>query len=150
MQLSVLCAEDASRVSQADVNRESAGTVFGSRLMAIVKGCDFWPRGDVDPQYFTPVTSTVPALLFSGELDPITPPVWGDAVAAGLTHARHLVVPGTGHGASGSGCGMRLLNEFLDRGSADGLDPACLQTIRRPPFFVTPSGPDPGATSADR
>jgi pimeloyl-ACP methyl ester carboxylesterase len=145
MQLSVLCAEDASRVTPADVERESAGTLFGPRLMAIVRACAFWPRGEVDPSYYEPVTSDVPALVVSGELDPVTPPTWGAAAASHLRNSRHIVVPGTGHGATGAGCGMRLLRDFIDRGSVDGLDPGCLNGITRPPFFVTPSGPDPAA-----
>ena len=27
--------------------------------------------------YYAPVTSPVPALVLSGELDPVTPPTWG-------------------------------------------------------------------------
>jgi pimeloyl-ACP methyl ester carboxylesterase len=146
MQLSVLCAEDASRISPADVERESAGTVFGPRLMSMVKACEFWPRGEVAPTFYEPVVSNVPVLIMSGELDPVTPPAWGDAVASHLKRARHFVVPGTGHGAAGAGCGLRLVQEFLNRGSAEGLDPKCLSEVRRPPFFLTPSGPDPTAT----
>jgi pimeloyl-ACP methyl ester carboxylesterase len=151
MQLSVLCAEDAPRVEAADVTRASAGTVFGSRLMALVSACDFWPRGEVDASYYAPVTSDVPALIFSGELDPITPPSWAEAAARTLlSRARHVVVPGAGHGASGAGCAPRLVQEFLDRGSADGLDDGCLKGLARPPFFLTPAGPDPAPVRATR
>ena len=118
--------------------------------MALTGACDFWPRGDVDASYYAPVTSDVPALIFSGELDPLTPPSWAEAAARTLSRARHIVVPGAGHGASGAGCAPRLLQEFLDRGSADGLDDSCLKGLARPPFFLTPAGPEPAPVRATR
>jgi hypothetical protein len=40
-------------------------------------------------------------------------------------------------------CGNRLVNDFIERGSIEGLDADCVAAVRRPPFFVTPAGPDP-------
>ena len=82
-------------------------------------------------------------LVLSGDLDPVTPPVWGESVLKQLKNARHVVVPGTGHGARSTGCGGRLVRQFLEQGSAQTLDTSCTQSMRRPPFFVTPAGPDP-------
>src|SRR5262249_34418487 len=45
MRFSVLCTEDADRVSAGDVEREIAGTVFGSLLGPQIKACEHWPRG---------------------------------------------------------------------------------------------------------
>ena len=82
MQLSVLCSEDASRVAEADVARETAGSVFGANLLrGQRKACEFWPKGDVPPDFYEPVASNVPALILSGDIDPVTPPSWGEAVA---------------------------------------------------------------------
>jgi pimeloyl-ACP methyl ester carboxylesterase len=141
MQLSVLCSEDATRVTTEDVNRQSAGTVFGLHLLrGQLKACAMWPRGNVDDSYFEPVTSDVPALVLSGDLDPVTPPGWGDAVAAHLKRARHITVPATGHGVLATPCGQELIRHFIESGSADDLDVSCVSRIRRPPFFLTPSG----------
>ncbi len=110
MQLSVLCSEDATRVTTEDVDRQSAGTVFGLHLLrGQLKACEMWPRGDVDDSYFDPVTSDVPALVLSGDLDPVTPPGWGDAVATHLKRARHITVPATGHGVLATPCGQELI-----------------------------------------
>ena len=144
MQLSVICSEDSGRFTTADLNRESAGTVFGTHLMVgQVKACEFWPKGSVEPSYYEPVVSDVPALILSGELDPATPPSWGESVAKHLKNARHLAVAGTGHGVVGTACGNRLVKEFIERGTAAGLDTSCASTIRRPGFFLTPAGPEP-------
>jgi pimeloyl-ACP methyl ester carboxylesterase len=141
MQLSVLCSEDATRVTAEDVDRQSAGTVFGLHLLrGQMKACAMWPRGRVDHSYFDPVTSDVPALVLSGDLDPVTPPGWGESVAKHLTNARHVTVPATGHGVIGSPCGQELIRDFIERGSAEAIDVSCVGRVRRPPFFLTPSG----------
>ena len=149
MQLSVICSEDAPRVTPGDIARESAGTVFaGYLLRGQVTACEMWPRGRVDPSYYEPVVSDVPALILSGEVDPVTPPGWGDAVARHLRNARHVTVPATGHGVVATGCGQQIVKQFIDAGSAASLDTACVGTVRRPPFFLTPAGPDPAPDSA--
>jgi hypothetical protein len=58
-------------------------------------------------------------------------------------NSRHIVVPGTGHGAIASGCVMNLAREFLNKANAAGLNVDCVQRVRRPPFFLGPSGPNP-------
>jgi len=144
MQLSVLCSEDAPLVTRTDLARETAGNMFGGRLFADqITACEFWPRGTIDPSYYKPVQSDVPTLILSGERDPITPPVWGNEVGSQLRHARHFTAAASGHGVIGTPCGVRLIAEFLDQGNADSIDATCLETIKPPPFFVTPAGPDP-------
>jgi pimeloyl-ACP methyl ester carboxylesterase len=146
MQLSVLCSEDAARVTRSDVAREAAGTIFSTHLFGgQLRACEMWPKGQVDDAYYQPVVSDVPALILSGDADPVTPPGWGEAVARHLANARHVAVPATGHGVAATACGQRLIAEFLERGTAMGVDTGCITTVRRPPFFVTPAGPDPEA-----
>jgi pimeloyl-ACP methyl ester carboxylesterase len=144
MQLSVLCSEDAPRISAPDVEKESAGSVFGGNLAVDqIAACESWPRGPVDPGFYQPVTSNVPVLILSGEIDPVTPSSWGEEVAKHLPHSRHVVAPATGHGVVGTPCGARLVIDFLDRGNAESLDTSCVRALRRPPFFVSLAGPDP-------
>ena len=144
MQLSVICAEDAPRITPADVAKESAGSLFGPYLMRLQQdACAFWPRGEVADSFYDPVTSSVPTLVMSGEIDPVTPPVWGEETATHLSASKHLVMPGTGHTAGGTGCGVRIIRAFLTKGSVEGLDTSCMANVKRPPFFVTPAGPDP-------
>jgi hypothetical protein len=144
MQLSVLCSEDAPHISLEDVARETRGRTFGAYLVRDqLRACDVWPRAVIDPAYYDPVASTVPSLILSGDADPVTPPSWGEAVARHLPRSRHLVAPATGHGVAATACGARLIADFVEGGSPERLDAGCLLTIRRPPFFLTPSGPDP-------
>lgn len=147
MQLSVVCAEDASLPTAEQPGPKSA--VFGDRLLdTLMRACEFWPKGELPPGYHDPVRSSVPTLVLSGELDPVTPPSWGEAVLPGLERARHVVLRSTGHGAMSTHCGRRLVRDFVARGSAEALDASCAGTITRPPFFAGPFGPDPSARPA--
>jgi pimeloyl-ACP methyl ester carboxylesterase len=144
MHFSVVCSEDAMRIAPGAVERETVGTFLGSEMAADrLKVCEFWPRGPVEPSYFANTPSDIPALILSGELDPVTPPVWGQEIASQWKNARHVIVPATGHGAWASGCVMKLMDQFLNDGSAAKLDTTCVNRIQRPPFFVGPYGPDP-------
>ena len=149
MQLSVICAEDAPRITPAEVVKESAGSLFGRYVIRLqLDACTFWPRGEVPDSFYEPVTSSVPTLVMSGQIDPVTPPVWGEAIAKHLSASKHIVMPGTGHTAGGTACGVRLIRAFLAKGDADGLDTSCMANVKRPPFFVTPAGPDPTSAEA--
>jgi pimeloyl-ACP methyl ester carboxylesterase len=149
MQLSVICAEDAGRFTTDEFEKGAESTLFGDYIMAIQQGgCAFWPRGKVDPSFYEPLTSPIPTLVMSGEVDPVTPPSWGEQVAKTLSNSKHIVMPGTGHTAGGTGCGQRVMRSFIERGSVDGIDTACVDRVRRPGFFVSPAGPDPSRAGA--
>jgi pimeloyl-ACP methyl ester carboxylesterase len=144
MQLSVLCSEDASQVSATEIKSETSTSLFGSHLIGSqLEACGMWPRGKVHKDYYRPVVSDVPVLVLSGEVDPVTPPGWGDSVVKHLSRGLHIVVPSTGHGVVSTPCGNRLVSDFIERGSVEGLNTGCVAAVRRPPFFVTPAGPDP-------
>lgn len=144
MRFSVLCTEDAGRVNADDVARETAGTIFGLHLLGPqIAACERWPKGIVEPTFYDPVVSDVPALVLSGDIDPVTPPTWGEDVVKHLSHGRHIVMPATGHGVISTACGLKLIEQFIDRASAASLDTSCVATVHRPPFFVTPAGPEP-------
>jgi hypothetical protein len=87
------------------------------------------------PDFHAPVASDVPALLLSGELDPVTPPRYGEQVVRHLPSGRHLVARGQGHNVMTAGCMPRLISEFVDSADARRLDARCLERlIETPPF----------------
>jgi pimeloyl-ACP methyl ester carboxylesterase len=141
--LSVVCAEDMPRISADDIRRETANRFIGTAMFDTrMKPCEFWPRGLVSADYYAPVSSSRPVLIFSGEDDPVTPPSWGDHVGKTLPNSLHVVVPGAGHITLMRGCVRDLVGQFLDRGSAAGLDASCVKTLSRPPFFTSYTGPE--------
>ncbi|MFZ0808562.1 MAG: alpha/beta hydrolase [Candidatus Sulfotelmatobacter sp.] len=143
MFLSVVCAEDMPRIQPDEVAHEATGRFLGTAFYDTrMKPCEFWPRGTVSDDFYQPVVSSKPVLIFSGQDDPITPPSWGDHVAQSLSNSKHFIVPGAGHISLMHGCVPELVGKFLDQGSAKDLDGSCLQSQHRPPFFVNYTGGD--------
>jgi len=141
MFLSVVCAEDVPRTSPEEIAQQAEGKFLGTAFFDTrMKPCEFWPRGAVADAYYQPVTSAKPVLILSGADDPVTPPSWGDHVARHLSNAKHIIVPGAGHGTTPRGCVPKLMEQFLNEASPKNLDPACLSSQKRPPFFVTYTG----------
>jgi pimeloyl-ACP methyl ester carboxylesterase len=139
MHLSVICTEDVPRITAEDLAglKES---FFGRALVDdFMRACQRWPRGTVPADYYDPVRSDVPVLMFSGGIDPATPPRHADEVAKTLTHARHFVAPSLGHGVSLHGCAPRLIESFIRAASVEKLDGKCLERIPRP-LFLLPLG----------
>lgn len=150
MHYSVVCAEDAPRIDRATIAKETEATFLGAEIVNNrLKPCDFWPRNPVDPAFYEPLVSGVPALVLSGELDPVTPPVWGEQMAKQLKNSRHFAIPGAGHGTTSNGCVLRMTADFVKAASADGLKTECLKRLKRTPFFLTPAGPDPGGLASE-
>jgi pimeloyl-ACP methyl ester carboxylesterase len=142
MHLSVLCSEDIPLITDADLH-SADHTFFGRALVDdFLAACRVWPRGQLPRDYYTPVTSDVPALLLSGGIDPATPPHHAQQVLATLSHGRHLVAPFLGHGVSLHGCAPHLIEEFVRKADAAGLDGHCLERIPRP-LFMLPLGSPP-------
>lgn len=141
MHLSVVCAEDIPRITpEAKAEAAAAGFLGAAMFDVQYAACEFWPVGPIPDSYYAPVVSGRPVLVLSGADDPVTPPVWGERVAGQLGNARHIVVPGAGHGVA-HGCVPMLMSRFLSEASVANLDPTCLEALARPPFFVTPTGP---------
>lgn len=140
--LSVTCTEDIPFLSK-DADTVAAGTFGGNyRLQQQRAACREWPRGAVSAAHRQPTTSAVPALLISGELDPVTPPSGADEVMRHLSRGRHVVIRNNGHPiGNAEKCIGEMISAFLDRASADGLAIGCAATTPAPPFLL--SGPKP-------
>lgn len=141
MQLSVLCSEDADGL-ESDPEMDSS--LLGNALVAgLVSQCDAWPKGDRPAGFHAPLKSDVPALLLSGELDPVTPPAYAARVAKTLHNGRALVLRGQGHNVIGTGCMPKLFARFLETADAKSLDAKCLDTLAYTPPFTSFNGWDP-------
>jgi len=138
MYLSVTCAEDVPFVNQEEAAKLNAGNPFGNyRVFQQTRACSTWPQGKIPPDFRNPVASNVPVLLFSGNMDPVTPPQRGEEVARYLPNGRHVIVPQAGHGFDGlaeSECADRIIIEFMEKGEAKDLDVGCLERMVPPPF----------------
>jgi pimeloyl-ACP methyl ester carboxylesterase len=141
MQLSVVCAEDVPRFDGA---APPEGRWFGAKAREeFLRLCAAWPVTAAPASFHDRVRSDVPALLLSGEADPVTPPRWAELLREDLPRARHLVLPGQGHGVFFRGCLPRLAAAFVEAGTADGLDLACLERAHPAPPFLDAQGGSP-------
>jgi pimeloyl-ACP methyl ester carboxylesterase len=141
--MAILCSEDLPLVRGANFARDAAGTFAGASYAELWRQrCAHWPAGSPIAIDRTG-TSSVPALILSGEHDPVTPPETGDAMGRHFPNHQHVVVPGAAHNASFSGCVPDLIAEFIDRGSAAGLDTSCVQRVAWPPAVTSDAGTAP-------
>ena len=128
LNLSITCAEDIPFLDDATIARETAGTFLGDgRIQRQRAACREWVAGPVPRDLHEPVRSEVPVLLFSGGRDPVTPPAFGEHVAAALPNSRHIVFPDSAHG-NFSPCARRLLSDFVAAASPRTLNAACVPT----------------------
>jgi pimeloyl-ACP methyl ester carboxylesterase len=143
MFLSVSCSEDLPGIPPEDITRVSKDTFMGSLMFDTrMKPCEFWPKGEIAPGYHNAVVSSRPVLILSGQDDPVTPPSWGDQVSRTLKNSKHIIVPAAGHGTTPLGCVPNLIQQFLDDDNTAGLDASCVNKLKRPPFFISDSGPE--------
>src|SRR5262249_19218889 len=112
MRLAVLCSEDADLLTPRE---EDAHTLLGTRTVdALREACSIWPRGARPADFPQPLKTDLPVLLFSGQLDPVTPPRYGEQVAKNLPNSRHLVLSGQCHGVINAGCAPQVVKRFIE------------------------------------
>ncbi|MBJ7452915.1 MAG: alpha/beta hydrolase, partial [Blastococcus sp.] len=151
-QLAVQCNEEVSFGSRDDVVAAAAdhplvegyfesGPSSGSGIFDV---CGSWDAGEADAEANEKLASDIPTLVLAGDLDPITPPRWGEQIAGDLSEAFYVQFPFTGHGSLPSHeCAVDITEDFLDQ---PGSEPAtdCVADIAVPAF--TPDGVQVGMT----
>ena len=136
MHFAVVCAEDVPRIDAA-ASGTARNTRFGASFAELYQqACLLVPSRAVPSEFYSVPASKVPVLIFSGGLDPATPPRHGEAVARRLGNAKHLVAPNLGHGISAQGCAPMLVSRFVRDASFERVDGECLARIPAPRFFA--------------
>lgn len=142
MYASVECAEDIpfnsmlrARVQSRDIPETLRKALLEGVEYAFAE-CYYWDIPEAPSTENEPVYSDIPALIFSGEYDPITPPAWGDAAAATLSNSYHYVLPGVGHGAVDRFlCPTQMTLAFLENPAIEP-DSSCISEMFVPVFYV--------------
>jgi pimeloyl-ACP methyl ester carboxylesterase len=94
---------------------------------------DVWKVPAAPETMREPVASNIPTLLISGSFDTLTSLAGAEAVAARLSKAKIISIPGIGHAvASQSSCVQRVIASFLADPSRP--DTSCVGTLSPPPF----------------
>jgi len=146
MHASVVCGEDIHRITPA--MREQAKTSYVGKTMheSLEASCSVWKVPPVDANFSEPIKSDIPTLLLSGEIDPATPPSWGELAMEKLTNAKHFVAPYATHGVAYQSCANNLVAELVRTGSVKDLDGECLKKDVRRSFYLNASSVEPLAT----
>jgi pimeloyl-ACP methyl ester carboxylesterase len=127
--MSITCPTDVRWIDPNDIPAATAGTLLGDyRVRRQMAACEQWTPG-MTARTRIPRDSSVPILVITGELDPVTPPRW----TAAIPKAHTIVLANSGH-VDDMTCGVPLEVAFFDAGTFDYLDDSCAKTIKRPPF----------------
>jgi len=141
MQTSVMCSEDADLLTPRPQDKD---TVLGTALLDVIAAqCAVWPRGSRPADFHAALKSDKPILILEGELDPVTPPSYGEQVMKGLSNGRLLVAKGQGHNVIGRGCMPRLVEDFVAGLAPKQLDAGCADAFGPAPAFIDFNGPSP-------
>jgi pimeloyl-ACP methyl ester carboxylesterase len=133
---SVSCAEDLSRIDPREIPAATQGTFYSDdRVRDQLAVCGIWPHAPLPPDEGKLVRSELPVLLFSGERDPVTPPADAALVAEGFPQGLLVRIPRGTHAGAGS-CEERLVADFIERGSVQGLDLGCIKAAPPVPFVT--------------
>ncbi len=123
---------------------DQSATLLGESLTEVYREvCSWWPAGEVPEDFHQPFDADVPMLILSGELDPVTPPAYGDEALAQYSQARHLVAEGRGHIVLTNPCIGGIATRFIRSADVEDLDTDCMKAIGPEPFFLDLLGPAP-------
>jgi pimeloyl-ACP methyl ester carboxylesterase len=136
MQLSVFCAENVPFIKESEIEPATAGTFYGgNRARIYFKACEQWPHGDMPAKFREPIKSDLPLLMLSGDLDPVTPPDAATPLLRWLPNGRQIIMHNATHNTYE--CQEKLARDFIEVGTAKGLDASCVEGIKRLPFLTS-------------
>lgn len=101
--------------------------------------CSEWPRADVADDETAPPATDIPILLLVGEADAQNPPSAAAVIAEVASNTATVIAPGHGHGIVQYGCVSDVVAHFVDNGTTDNSDLACVAAMEPPPFVLPPS-----------
>jgi pimeloyl-ACP methyl ester carboxylesterase len=138
---SALCAEDMQITNEAKLAATSRKSFLGALQADNLKlVCPLWPHGKMPTRFLMPFKSSVPTLVLSGALDPITPPASGRIAASYFSNATHVEIPASAHISSTFGCAPRQIAQFVLTASTKNADWNCIQKAKPPAPLGTANG----------
>jgi pimeloyl-ACP methyl ester carboxylesterase len=141
LNFSVGCAEDWPAWPQ---DLDQSQTLLGDSMSEVYEQvCGWWPAGEAPADFHEPFDSEAPVLLLSGELDPVTPPSYGEEAAEQFSNSKHLVADGRGHIVLTTSCMSDIVTQFVKQAAVDDLDTGCMDRLGHEPFFLDLLGPAP-------
>lgn len=136
--LTYFCQEEApfeseeaynTAIADAGVMEPLADGTFSSIGMTMYGSCDAWEVEPADPIENEPVVSDEPILIMTGTYDPITPPRYGEEVAANFPNSTLIEFAAQGHDPASvaNDCAPAIITGFLNDPAAE-IDASCAST----------------------
>ena len=149
MHLSVQCSEELPYTTVEDLEEgltpypelEDLFSYSVNLSVAMFELCSTWGVDAAGPVENQAVTSSIPTMVLAGSFDPITPPRWGEAVAANFENSAFVEFPTLGHGVSiASDCSMSVTLAFFADPAAE-LDTSCITFMAGVDYVEEPFDP---------
>jgi len=138
--LSITCSEDVPFIQSNEIGPLTNGTFMGTyRIDQQKNACSLWARGKVPNDYFAPVKTNIPTLIFSGGFDPVTGTSMAKEIATHLSNATLEIIPQMSHildGLSHFDCFNAICIEFINHPHQSNLPDQCIQIMQPPPYKV--------------
>jgi pimeloyl-ACP methyl ester carboxylesterase len=138
--LCVTCAEDVPFIHPEEIAPFTNETFLGTyRIDQQKQACANWARGNIPKDFLTPVHSTVSTLIFSGGLDPITPPSSIKEIASHLPNSQLVFIPNMSHlfdRLSHIDCFDKIATNFLDQPAGEKLNLSCIEQMKPGPYKI--------------
>ncbi len=115
--------QDKLQLDSKNLSFSESGLSLFSADPEIIKT---WPHKKIESNTMTFATSQIPTLLISGEFDPVTPPVNGNALMSSLPKSQHFVFKNNGH-VPLNRCFFNLAKQFLDN-PLQNVEASCTKT----------------------
>jgi len=138
--LCVTCSEDVPFINDNEIDSATKGTFMGTYRVDVQKrACANWVRGDVPKDFFDTIHTDVPVLIFSGGMDPVTPPAMAREIATHLSNSTLVFIEPMGHtfdGLSHPECFDRIAASFLNNPTHAITDTGCVKEMLPPAYKV--------------
>ncbi len=91
--------------------------------------CQSFNHGTPDPVENQPLTSNIPTLMLSADIDAGCPAELSDAAVKTLSHGKNYFFPNRMHTIQGSECSRKMIMQFLETADPN-VDASCIATDR--------------------
>jgi pimeloyl-ACP methyl ester carboxylesterase len=138
VRLALLCSEGLAGIDTSTISRATSRTFLGEFPVRFqLRWCDGWPTAPLPLGFRAPLRSSVPALLLTGELDPITPPRYAEHIREWFSNGVALRLPYRSHSDTDP-CVTGIIEAFIVTGG-NAPDSSCL-AVTPAIDFLEPSG----------
>lgn len=138
--LSITCSEDIPFIRESEIEPLTRKTFVGDyRIRQHLKACENWTQGDISDDFLQPVASSIPTLILSGRLDPVTPTSLAMEISEKLPNSKLIVIPNMAHitfGLSNEICFDTMVVDFLNHKDASRLKTECMNEMLPPSFKI--------------